>query len=130
MRYRTRTLFILVAIVACVICLVQGLRNFDGPLATVRVSEDAALELTDEVAISLSESALREIDFDPVRPILSYGSPDNMYVVGRNAVDSYRITISWEVRGQEYPDYTVRINRDGDGITAAIYKNWLQDPVR
>jgi hypothetical protein len=53
-----------------------------------------------------------------------------MYVVGRNAADSDRITIIWEVRGQDYADYTVRLNRDDDGIIAAIYKNWWQDPKR
>ena len=130
MRYRTRTLLILIAIAACVIAAVQGIRNFDGPFATVRVSQDVAFELTDEAAISLTESALRQIEFDPVRPIPSYGSTNAMYVVGRNAADSDRITIIWEVRGQDYADYTVRLNRDDDGIIATIYKNWLQDPKR
>ena len=91
---------------------------------------DAAFELADEAAISLTESALRQIEFDPVRPIPSYGSTNAMYVVGRNAADSDRITIIWEVRGQDYADYTVRLNRDDDGIIAAIYKNWWQDPKR
>ena len=88
MRYRTRTLLILIAIAACVIAAVQGIRNFDGPFATVRVSQDAAFELADEAAISLTESALRQIEFDLVRPIPSYGSTNAMYVVGRNAADS------------------------------------------
>ena len=130
MRYHIRTLLILPAIVSCVILAVQGIRNFDGPVAIFKVSEGATIELTDYTAISLSESALRHIDFEPMRPIPSYGTPDNMYVVGRNAIDSDQITISWEVLGQEYPDYTVRLNRGDDGINAAIYKNWLQDPVR
>lgn len=130
MRYHTRTLLMLIAIVACVSFAVQGIRNLDGPIATVRVSQDPGLELTDDTAIALSQSALRDINFVPVRPIPSYGPPNKLHVVGRNAVDSDRITISWEVEGQECPDYTVRLNRDDNGIIAAIYKNWLQDPIR
>ena len=125
MQYRIRTLLILVTIVAFFVFVIQGIRNFDGLFATVLVSDELALELTDEVAISLSESALRNIDIEPIRPIPSYGPPEAMYSVGRNAGDSDRITIVWEIRGQQYPDCTVRLNRSENGIVASIYKNWL-----
>lgn len=133
MQYRIRTLLvllILLTIVAFFVLVIQGIRNFDGPFATVLVSDDHALELTNELAISLSESALRNIDVEPIRPIPSYGPAEAMHSVGRNVGDSDRITIVWEIRGQQYSDCTVRLNRSENGITASIYKNWLHSGCR
>lgn len=125
MQYRIRTLLIITAVVAALGIVFNAVRNFDGPYATVLVSDDKGLELTDDAVILLTESALKKISLQPDRPLPSYGPPESMYAVGRNAQDPDRISIIWKVRGEDRLNYTVRLRRNQRGIVAAIYKNWL-----
>ena len=65
------------------------------------------LELSDDDVISLSESALRDIDFDPVRPIPSYGCIRLTTCMSLEETLLTQIELRYHGRykGQRYPDY-------------------------
>lgn len=125
-RFRTRKFFFVTVVAAVTIFAVLALRNIDAPIATVVVSKDKSIELTNETVVLLSQSALTSIDFDAIRPIPAFESHESLVVVGRNASSpDDRVTIIWEVRGQRYPSYTVRLTRSEQGIIASVSANWL-----
>ena len=125
MRYSIKAILIVVAISACVIAILNLARNFDGPVAMVVVSNRHDVELTDDLALELSKAAFDQLDFNVIRPMPVLGDPNHREFVGRNAIDSDRITTIWEIADERYPTYTVRLKRTERGIVASIYANWL-----
>ena len=110
--------------VACITWIVMSIRNVDGPLASVIVSSNQDVELTDDVVLELCESALKQLDFDVIGPVTAYGDANTPAFIGRNSTDRDRVTTIWEIANQKYSNYTVRLKRNDQGIVASIYANW------
>ncbi|TWT79648.1 hypothetical protein CA13_10530 [Planctomycetes bacterium CA13] len=115
----------IIGVVALLIATIILIRRMDDPVASVIVAADVGSSISDEEAIAISEKALRLIEFEPVRLVLAFGSDDEMRAVGRNVYDQNNVTVIWQVHGQRYTNYTVRMRPTNDGITASVYANWL-----
>ena len=126
MRYSLRTILLVILAVACITWIVTSIRNIDWPLASVVVSSNQGIELTDEVALALCESALKQLDFEVIGPVPAFGDANAPAFVGRNSISQDRVTTIWEIANQKYSDYTVRLERNEQGIVASIYANWLR----
>lgn len=124
MRYSLRTILLVIVAVACITWIAVSIRNVDGPVASVIVSSEQGIELTDEAVLDLCESALRKLDFEVIRPVPAFGDSKAPAFIGRNATNQDRVTTIWEIANQKYSNYTVRLERDGRGIVASIYANW------
>jgi len=124
MRYSLRTILLVILAVACITWIVTSIRNVDGPLASVIVSSNQDIELTDEVVLELCESALKQLDLEVIRPVPAFGDANTPAFVGRNSINEDRVTTIWEIDNQKYSDYTVRLERNEQGIVASIYANW------
>ena len=124
MRYSLRTILLVILAVACITWIVRSIRNVDGPLASVIVSSNEGIVLTDEVVLELCESALKQLDFEVIGPVAVFGDANTPAFVGRNLTNEDRVTTIWKIDNQKYSDYTVRLERNGQGIVASIYANW------
>ena len=110
--------------VACITWIVMSIRNVDGPLASVIVSSNQGIELTDDLVLELCESAFKQLEFEVIRPVPAFGDAKTPAFIGRNSTNQDRVTTIWEIDNQKYSNYTVRLERNEQGIVASIYENW------
>ena len=114
----------MVAIVAGFCGIAHFLRHFDDPLAIVVVSNDASIVFTQETALLLTGSALRQAGLEPIEPEPAYSGPEKF--VGRNSLrPADSVSVIWLARGGSYPRYTVRLERKASHVTARVTENWL-----
>ena len=115
LRFRLRTIFVAVAIASLAGGVFYFLAHIDDPYATVLVTKDTSIVLTDQVAIDLTASALRTARLAPVRH----------WYIGRNTLrPNDSVSVHWNVRkGEHIPSYGVRLEREADGVRAFIYRD-------
>lgn len=125
LRFRLRSLLFAMAALAAVLWVLRSIARLDDPLATIVVSADAQMVFTAAAAIELTKTALRQAEFEPVRPVLAYGddATDPESFVGRNVLrpDS-EATVIWNVRNNSAV-YGVRLDRTSTNIIAQVYRH-------
>jgi hypothetical protein len=114
LRFRLRTIFAATALASLLGGMYYFVAHIDDPYATVLVSKDTSIVLTDQIAIDLTASALRSAGLTPVRH----------WSISRNTLrPDDRISVCWDVRKDGYvPSYGVRLERDADGVRAIIHR--------
>jgi len=106
-----------------VLLLAIDLYRQDQPIATIRVLHDANVELSDEIALTLTAAALDRIDFVVVEAIPFRVNPDEY--VARNALHpDDRLYVIYSVAGERHDDYVVTLERDQQGIVATVNASW------
>lgn len=127
MRFRLRSLLLLVAAMSFVGCIAYGLAHFDDPLAVVTVSEDPKVAITPEVALELTAQALRQAGLEPLDPQpYQHGSHGLERFLGHNSLHpDDQVSVIWRAKGGRYDRYTVRLTRTSTAIMASISENWL-----
>lgn len=74
--------------------------------------------------LDLCELALRELNFEVIRPVPAFGDSKARAFIGRNVTNQDRVTTIWEIANQKFSNYAVRLERNERGIVASIYANW------
>ncbi len=126
MRFRLRSLSALVTLVAVVCVAIYSVLHIDDPYAVIEVSNDPTIDLTQDVALELTERALRLAGLEPIRPEPYRDENDPERYVGRNGSrPKDELSVIWAVRGGSFPTYTVRLERTPTGIVARVGEDWL-----
>src|SRR5262249_24143289 len=117
-RYRLSTLFLAILIVSLLSGALYYVAHFADPLATVVVSDDAAITFSDDSVLELTASALRKAGYTPVAP-LGNGAADMQPDIGRIPDDDVIVKVQWSCKTRTV---TVELERTPSNITARIYR--------